>query len=401
MNEVRLVKWMQRRLRPMWVGSLTAVMVSLGFSGCAAEHRISLAEFRQQLHAAPLAPQEGQPDAPRINVDRLLGPYKVGPGDVINVIIARGVTGAEPPNIFRARIDRAGDIDFPMVGTVKVEGMELEDVEDAIRAALVPGVLTEATVYVELADVDTTDVLVIGAVSEPGLIPLRRTQRNMLYAIALSGGMSDLASGQATLRRIRQPDAAATFDLRDPVQLQHAIALEPLEAGDIIDVQAAKPNTVFVGGLVTRAGPQAYPTGTEVTILQALAAAGGVRTDVFPKEGTLIRRMPDGQDVHVKLDLNRLALGRDPNIALAPGDILWVPETWGTRVQSFINQNLFMRAGVSVNYTVTGIEFLNRHSLQSQRTGQGGLQDSFDPLGFLGRNTALQGIQGTLATQPR
>jgi hypothetical protein len=215
----------------------------------------------------------------------------------------------------------------------------------------------------------------------------------MLFAIVGAGGVSAEASGHATLRRIRHPNEAATYDLTDPTQLKDALALDPLESGDIISVPAAQPNTVFVGGLVNRASPQIYPPGTKITALQALAAANGVRTDIFPKEGTLVRRMPDGKDVHVKLDLNRIARGDDPNIVLAAGDILWVPETWDTRVEEFINRNIFLRAGVSVNYNVTGIEFMNRRSLQtSNRGGTGTLQDRFDPLGFLSQPTATQSL---------
>ncbi len=394
MNAITIVKRAQGVVECTRGGRLAVVIVGLGFLGCAGEHRISLAEFQQRVRAAPSAAEETPSQTPPINVDDHLGPYRVGPGDVINVVLH----GEAPIPALQTRVNRSGEIDLPLVGRIKVGDMELEDVEDAIRSALVPGVLTEVLVYVELVDVGTTNVLVVGAVSDPGLIPLRRTERNMLYAIAAAGGMSELASGRATLRRIRSPEEAVTFDLRDPVQLQRAIALKPLDAGDMIDVQSAKPNTVFVGGLVARAGPQTYPVGSEVTILQVLAAAGGVRTDIFPREGTLIRRMPDGKDAHVKLNLNRLALGQDPNITLIAGDILWIPETWDTRVESFINQNFFLRAGVSVNYNISGVEFLNRRGLQARRTG-GGTQESFDPLGFLSQNAALQGIQGSLATQ--
>lgn len=114
-------------------------------------------------------------------------------------------------------------------------------------------------------------------------------------------------------------------------------------------MHAAKPNTVFVGGLVNVAGPQAYPPDTEVTILQAVAAAGGLRTDLLPREATLIRRV-EGKDVHVKLNLNRLAKGKDENIVLAAGDILWVPHTAGTRVHEFINNTVYIQVGASAFY---------------------------------------------------
>jgi protein involved in polysaccharide export with SLBB domain len=273
--------------------------------------------------------------------------------------------------------------------------MELEAVDEAVRGAYVPSVVKDAAVHVELVTPETTNVMVTGAVTAPGLVALRRTERNLMFAIVGAGGASNLASGRVTLRRIRRPTEQVTLDLTDPTQLRAALALKPLQNGDIVNVHAATPNTIFVGGLVNAPSPQPYAPGVEVSVLQAIAAAGGLRTDIYPKEGTLIRRMPDGKDAHVKLELDRIADGRDPNILLAAGDVLWVPHTFETRVQDFINRNIFLRAGVTVNYSVTGIEFLNRHKLQAGRYG-GDLEDSYDPFGFLTRGAAIQ----TLATSP-
>ena len=135
---------------------------------------------------------------------------------------------------------------------------------------------------------------------------------------------------------------------------------------------------------MNRPAPQSYPQGAEVTVLQAFASAGGIRTDVVPKEGTLIRRLPEGTDAHVKLDLDRLASAQDPNIVLNPGDILWVPETLGTKIHDFLNRNIFIRAGATATYSVTGVEFMNRKQLQKGRFSSQNLEDQFDPLGFLG-----------------
>jgi protein involved in polysaccharide export with SLBB domain len=253
------------------------------------------------------------------------------------------------------------------------------------------------SVHAELLNADFTNVLVVGAVTTPGLVQLRRTERDMLRATVIAGGLSELASGRATLRRIRRPEEAVTLDLTDPEELKAALVLDPLEDGDIIHVEAAMPNMVFVGGLVNLPQPQTYPPGAEITVLQSIAAAGGLRTDVTPREATLVRRMDDGTDVHVKLDLDRLSTGEDPNIVLAAGDILWVPETAETRIQDWINRNIFVRAGVTVSYNVTGVEYLNRANQQSRvSSGSGTLQDTLDPFNFITQGTDLQ----TLVNQP-
>ena len=94
-------------------------------------------------------------------------------------------------------------------------------------------------------------------------------------------------------------------------------------------------------------------------------------------------------DVQVKVDLKKLQMGEEPNIMLAAGDILWVPETAGTKTMDFINKNFFLRFGATASYNVignaTGVEYLNRRAQQSSQfsNGSGTLQNSIDPLGFL------------------
>ncbi len=361
--------------------------------GCA-EHRMSLADFLQQHQSVPTAhtPKPiAEPAAAqfRARLESNLGPYRVGPGDVLLVT----VLGAEGTALFapaQVRIDRNGNADLPMIGPVKIADLDLQDVESALHGKYVPALAREASIHVTMLSVESTNVLVVGAVTTPGLVPLRRTERNLLFAIVAAGGVTEMASGKATLRRIRRPDEMVTVNLTDPLELPAALGLDPLEPGDIVYVQAAEPSIVYVGGLVNRPAPQTYPPGTGRNILQALAAAGGLRTDVTPREGTLIRRMPDGADAYVKLSLNRLATGKDPNVALAAGDILWVPETVGTRVQDWVNRNIFFKAGATVTYSVTGVEYLNRPAQQSR--GGGNLQDQYDPFGFLARNAALRTI---------
>lgn len=362
-------------------------------AGCAPDHRICLREFLDRQRTAAALVAGGEHRAEIALPATVLGPYRVGPGDVLGISMAGPQQGLIP--VFQARVDRNGFVILPVIGQVKVLDLELQDVDEAIRSAYVPRVYGEVVVNTQLLNPETTNVLVHGAITLPGLVKLRHTERNMLHAIVGAGGVNALASGRATLRRLRNPEVTATFDLTDPVQLQEALAIAPLENGDIVNVEAAQPNQIYVGGLVVRSGPQLYPTGTRVSVLQVVAGASGLRTDVTPCEGTLVRRQTDGTDVHVKLDLNRIARGDDPNFDLLPGDILWVPETLQTKVQDWVNRNIFFRAGVSINYSVSGIEFMNRNNLQGaggSGGSRGGLQDSFDPFGFLQQNQLLNNI---------
>ncbi len=337
--------------RSAWTIPAIVMIAGLAIFGCS-DHRISYDEFlkMQQPQPNPAALDVSKPADPAV-VDRQLGPNRLGPGDIVAVTVTPG----NPENIVppvQTRVTTAGLIEVPLAGTVQVEGMTLEEAEAAVRAAYVPKLYPKAVVLVTIAQAQTTNVMVIGAVAEPGLVPLRRTERNLLYAVVGAGGVAETASGKVTLRRLREPEAT-TVDIRDTAQLAAALNLAPLQNGDIVEVQAAKTNTLWTGGLVNVAGPQLFAGGDPPTILQAIAASGGLRTDLFPKEGTLIRRQ-DGKDIHVRLDLTSIATGKAPNITLAPGDILWVPHTTLTRIHDFINQNMSFRTGASATYSATG-----------------------------------------------
>lgn len=371
----------------------------LSAAGCA-DHRITLNEFLLRQEELRQDSAATQPSVPKRTasqpvleamINQSLGRYKVGPFDVVGISFVTTDQASQPPP-FQVRVDQNGKMLLPPEEKIEVAGLDLVEVGEAIRKAYIPNILRDAAVLVQLIEPESTNVLVVGAVTDPGLVRLRRTERNLLFAIVAAGGVSEMASGRVTLKRIRRPDEEVTLKLTDPEELRGALALDPLESGDIVTVHAATPNMVFVGGLVNAPSPQTYPQGVKMTILQAIAAAGGLRTDVIPREATLIRRTPNGKEVQVRLDLERIGTGRDPNIQLAAGDILWVPHTAATRVQEWINQNIFVRGGFSanVNYNVSGIEWMNRASQQSAGLSGNDAGSEFDPLGFLNRGAALR-----------
>ena len=155
-------------------------------SGCSHEYRIGFGQFLEMQQAAS---QETSADmggleasAPELNAQ--LGPYRIGPSDVLTVSWAGGE--GVPPAL-DSRVDGNGAIELPIVGEVVLLDKTLEEAEDQIHDAYVPAVFQEAVVHVNLLEPDTTNVLVVGAVTNPGLVQLRRNQRNLLFAIVAAG----------------------------------------------------------------------------------------------------------------------------------------------------------------------------------------------------------------------
>jgi hypothetical protein len=89
------------------------------------------------------------------------------------------------------------------------------------------------------------------------------------------------------------------------------------------------------------------PGGTSMSVMQALAAAGGTLQDYEPREATLMRRKPDGEMIRFALDLHQLHRGEQLDLAMAPGDILVVPHGADTRIEEWLAETLYFRAGIN------------------------------------------------------
>ena len=81
---------------------------------------------------------------------------------------------------------------------------------------------------------------------------------------------------------------------------------------------------VFVLGEVKNPGP--YPFSDGMTIVEAIALAGGATDDGLPNR-TSVARIVDGQEVNITVRVNSIKSGEEPNFTLLPDDIVNVPES--------------------------------------------------------------------------
>ena len=94
---------------------------------------------------------------------------------------------------------------------------------------------------------------------------------------------------------------------------------------------------VFVFGEVNDPGP--YPLLGDMTVLDAVVAAGGVRPSSDRSSVVLMRKSPAGRYVARTVDVEAKLRGRDSEIVyLAPSDIVYVPMSAIGKLDQFVDQ---------------------------------------------------------------
>jgi len=247
---------------------------------------IALAFFPLFLTVAAALPAWGQPAD------------KLGVGDALRVTVFQ-----QPDLTTEARVTERGTITMPLVGEVKVAGLTSTEAGRQIATELKSGkFLKNPQVNVAVTTVRSRQVNVLGMVARPGRYPLDDTSSQLADVIAAAGGIAAGGSEKVTVMR---GGKAQTVDVL-------AKAFE-LRNGDTIVVDRAP--VFYIYGEVTRAG--AYRVEPNMTVMQAIAAGGGITPRGSERRLLLRRSTGDGKYVENSVDLLQ---------TVKPDDVLYVKE---------------------------------------------------------------------------
>ena len=319
---------------PGTLGCLAAAMLAL--SGCA-DTRITLEQLQAlEAEVADVEPVQLETVDLALTEIRL---YTVGVNDILNITFT-GLGEQFSKNELVVRVHDDGTIMLPMVGKLKVQGLDLKGVEKMLYEAHVPAFVKDMSVFVELGGSESTTVVVVGASGDNGLVRLPGNERNVLYALSQGVAFGAGGSGRVHVKPIRSARPEATYDLTKINDVRRVLLAPPLESGDMIVIEPADPDAIYVTGLVNTPGPVVLPPNSELSLVRALAAAGGLRDFLNPNEATLWRKLPDGRQVRVKLSLWDVMSGKTRDIALHSGDVLDVPHTADTRILEWFAANV-------------------------------------------------------------
>ena len=240
---------------------------------------------------------------------------KLGPGDLIEV----GVYNV-PELASKVRVSNSGDIYLPLIDYVHVEGLTQEEAQELIEKRLEDGGFVRSPhVSIFVDEAMSQGVTIIGEVGKPGIYP--DIGDHKLYGvISQAGGFSQNASRKIAILRQNHTDPIR-IDL--PRNLADDMSGNvDIQPGDTITVPRAP--IIYVVGDVGRPSGLLVDNGT-MTVLQAIALAGGTNKTASLGGARILRKAPDGGVTETKVEIKKMLQAKVPDVTLQADDILFVP----------------------------------------------------------------------------
>jgi polysaccharide export outer membrane protein len=278
----------------------------------------------------PVAPVKGSGNGPVAELPPSLPAPEplLSPGDLLAISVFR-----QPDLALETRVPQDGRITFPLVGSCPAAGRTSGQLEQDLRQRLEKDFLQEAHVTVTVKEFAKRRVFVVGGVAKPGSFEIYPHQRlTLLQAVAAAEGFTDRAYKEfVSIVRRRGPAEREVIRL-SLVEVERRVARGQGEADlelwpdDLVVIPSAV-RVAYVLGAVNKPGTIDVPNDARITVSMAISHAGSYTK--FASTGGLqvLRHSPGGETQKITVDLDAVLAGRlDQDVALQPGDVVWVPE---------------------------------------------------------------------------
>lgn len=261
------------------------------------------------------------------------GEYQIGSQDMLSVQVF------DVPSMSQiVRVSQSGTISLALVGEVRVEGLTVPKAKEVITNAL-RSQLKHPIVTLEITEYGSHEVSIIGAVASPGTIPLNKGGSNLVEILNAAGGVTDNAGNYLTL----VPSSSSGMDRGIELPLNIVLGLNgnppldvPIQGGDTLIIQPA--GQVLVEGEVEQRG--SYAISENITLIGALAAAGGITYGARYDQVEIMRRVNESEVVSLVFDLEKINSGEEENPLLKNGDIIRVPSDNARRMSQDVFESL-------------------------------------------------------------
>jgi polysaccharide export outer membrane protein len=249
--------------------------------------------------------------------------YRIGPRDLVEIRVV------EMPELnTQVRVSEDGTVNLPPVGQFAVAGQSEAELAQTFKNLLESKGAQRATVDVKVLEFRSRPISVIGAVKTPG--PLAFSGRwTLLEALTAAGGVAE--SHGNVLYVLRRADNGLSdqiaINLEDLLERADPRANIPLLANDLINVPTAVEVTIYCLGELVRPGAIPFKSTERITLLAAIARAGGL-TDRASKKILIKRAEAAAGAPEIEADYKRILAGKDRDVELRQGDVVVVKESF-------------------------------------------------------------------------
>ncbi|MGA2564974.1 MAG: SLBB domain-containing protein [Steroidobacteraceae bacterium] len=235
----------------------------------------------------------------------------LGPGDTVSMEVY-----GQPDMKTTISVADDGTISIPLAGKVQVAGLSSVDAGQRVEKALRDGqFLVDPHVTLTIVQARSQLVSVLGEVHQPGRYPID-SNTSVFDLLAQAGGVTEVGADVVFILRTDAGGAVNRFpiNLKGLANGAGTIPMQPVHSGDSLYVPRAQQ--FYIYGEVTK--PDMYRLESGMTVIQAIARAGGVTTRGSERRVEVKRAGKDGKYVitHAKLS--------DP---VQPDDVINVKES--------------------------------------------------------------------------
>ncbi len=268
----------------------------------------------------------------------------IGPGDILSVQVF------DTPELSTdsVRVSKNGEVNLPVLGLVNVKGLNPIQAAVRIESELRShGLMLEPHVTVSVIEYASEVATILGEVKDPGVYPIWGG-RHLLDLIALAGGLSTEAGKIVTIAHRDDPHHPKIIHLVQNVKSLGAQQNPLILPDDTVEVGRA--GIIYVLGAFNKQGGFLIDNNERVSLLQAITLAGGWAPSAALSKARLIRKVPQGHEV-LRLDLKHILYGKQADVRIENGDILYVPSSLGKTLATRGIEAIIAAAQTAVIYT--------------------------------------------------
>jgi polysaccharide export outer membrane protein len=239
------------------------------------------------VRAAPPAAQAAEtPDADSGTETRRM--VLLGPGDSVTLSVF-----GQPDMATTGFVADDGTLTVPLAGPIKVDGLSPADAARRIEKALRDGkYLVDPHVTISAVVSRSQRVSVIGEVKSPGRYVVE-SNIPIFDLLAEAGGVTETASDTVFLIRTDKDGKEQRYaiNLKGLAKGNMPVTAQTLRAGDSVFVPRAEQ--FYIYGEVTTPGK--YKVEPGMTVVEAIARAGGLTVRGSQRRVEIKRLLPDGK----------------------------------------------------------------------------------------------------------